>query len=288
MSRFGTARIALAASAAAVFTAACASETTTAPEIRNPSHDVIASGNRAPIGNVEVCINPSSPAGSYTVTAAGTPPVAGASTFNSPATITLPGSNCVVVYTRTIPETPYSDSQIPLTVTVTSAPLGAGVTGVVCDLDSGVQSPVDCTEPDGGPVDATVKVSAFHGTVATFAFAPYCTRSIGWYKNQGSAAARLFDFDGGTDNGLTILSASAKGNPYIILGQQYIAIALTSGNGAMLNGTVQTAFDNATAYLAAASEASPTPAPYTKKSITDMATVLENYNTGQLGAPHCQ
>ena len=289
MSRFGTARIALAASAAAMFTAACASEITTAPEITNPAiAGVVQAGSRTPIGNVEVCISSSSPAGNYTVTATGTPPATGSSTFNSPVTLTLPGSNCAVVYTRNTPEFWYFDTQIPVTVTVTGAPTGAGVTGVDCDLDAGVLSPVECIEPDGGAVEAVVNVSAFHGTVATFSFGAYCTRSIGWYKNQGSTAASTFDFDGGTDNGLTTLNANPKGNPYIILGQQYIAASLTSGNGAMLSGSVLTAFNNATTYLAAASEGNPTPAPYTKKAVTDMAGILENYNTGLLGTPHCK
>lgn len=287
MSKSATARLALSATTVALFTAACTSDVTTAPELRSITHEIV-SGTRTPAGNVEVCIDASSPAGTYTITAAGTPPELGSSTFNSPATVTLPASNCAVVYARTSPENEFFDAQIPVLVSVTGFPASALVTSVVCAVDVGTGSPDECTEPDGGAVDATVRASAFHGTAVTFSFANYCTRSIGWYKNQGAALASSFDFDGGTDNGLTSLNTQPRGNPYLILAHQYIAASITSAGGALPTGSVLTAFNNATAYFAVASEGNSVPAPYKKRDITDMASTLENYNLGNLGAPHCK
>jgi hypothetical protein len=170
MSKLVAPRLSLLAVAAALVAAACSSDTTapSSPTIASPSKDIVIADGRPSAGNVEVCINPASPAGTYTVTASGTvtPPSIG--TPNSPVDITLPGANCAIVFTRSNPQQP--DPQNAVTTTVTSYPAGSQVGAVNCMVDSGADTPDDCTEPDGGAVEAIVYANAFHGTQVTFTF----------------------------------------------------------------------------------------------------------------------
>ena len=118
---------------------------------------------------------------------------------------------------------------------------------------------------------------------------------INWrWKNKNAAITALYDFDGGTNNGLTVLQTAPKGNPYYILAHQYIAAALNVAAGASMDnggpGTaddVLAAFQAATAYFAAASAASPLPSPYTKDQIAALAAILDQYNNGLLGPGDC-
>ena len=306
MSKFVAPRIALLAIAAAFFASACATESSntgiTSPTAKGPANDVIVTDTREAAGNVVVCIAPTSPSGNYTVTTSAVQPATGAGTVTSPVIITLPGAGCDTVFTRTAitPECFYDGQVHPqqvcdapqseVTVTVTP-PGGAQSSDLTCILDVGTQTPIDCVEPDGGAAEAIVYANFFHGTQTTFAFTPAvttsCTYTQGWWKNKGKATTAQFDFDGGSNNGLTVLNTAPKGNVYYILAHQYIAASLNSNNGADLTGSVLTAYNAATAYFAAASAANPTPGSYKKKDVTDLSDILDNYNQGLSGVPHC-
>jgi hypothetical protein len=171
MSKHVAPRAALLVIAASAITSACSTLDTTAPKLPTVEKDVIVASGRPSAGNVEVCINPASTPGSYVVTASGTAPAPSVGTPNSPQTITLPGANCVVVFTRTNGQQPI-DPQNAVTATITSYPTGATVVSSTCLIDQGTANPTDCNEPDGtAPVEAVVYVNAFHGTQVTFAFA---------------------------------------------------------------------------------------------------------------------
>jgi hypothetical protein len=302
MSKFVAPRIALLAIAAAFFASACANEATN-QSIAGPSAkgDIIVTGTRQQAGNVEVCITPGSPAGDYTVaTTVVNTPATGTNVLNTPATITLPGSGCAIVFQRTAltPECFYDGMVHPgqvcdapqTEVRVVVTPPSGNPTNVDCVLDAGTQTPTECVEPDGGVADASVYANYFHGTQVNFTFAPAasgCTYTLGWWKNKGKAMSAVFDFDGGTDNGLAVLNTPPKGNVYYILAHQYIAASLNSNNGATLTGSALTAYNAATTYFAAASAANPTPGSYTKKQVTDLADILDNFNQGKLALPHC-
>ena len=303
MSKFVAPRITLLAIAAAFFASACANEATNS-SIAGPSAkgDIIVTGTRQQAGNVEVCITPGSPAGDYNVTATVlNTPATGTNVLNSPATITLPGSGCAIVFTRTAltPVCHYDGVDHPGQVcdapqtevkVVVTPPGSATPTNLDCVLDAGTQTPTECVEPDGGAADGTVFANYFHGTQANFTFAAGatgCTYTQGWWKNKGKATTAQFDFDGGTNNGLDVLNTPPKGNVYYILAHQYIAASLNSANGATLTGSALTAYNAATAYFAVASAANPTPGSYKKKDVTDLSDILDNFNQGKLALPHC-
>jgi hypothetical protein len=171
MSKFAVNGLALFAGAAAIVTAACSSTESTSPKISSVGKDVVVAEGRPAAGNVEVCINPSSTPGNYVISASGAAPSPSVGTLNTPQTVTLPGSNCVIVFTRTSPQQPL-DPQNAVTVTVTSYPVGSTVVSSTCVVDQGTDAPAECNEPDAtAPVEAVVYVNAFHGTVVTFSFA---------------------------------------------------------------------------------------------------------------------
>ena len=173
MSGFTSVRVALLASAAAIFATACSKDATTAvgPTPSSPNNDVVIVAQRPSAGTVGVCINPSSPPGNYVITASGTAPAPSVGNLSSPVTITLPGPACDTVFRRSNPQTPI-DPQNLVTVNVTP-PSGATVVGVLCVLDAGTALATDCAEPDGSPaIDAVVSLNAFHGTEVTFTFGP--------------------------------------------------------------------------------------------------------------------
>ena len=188
MTKLVAPRIALLAIAAAFFASACATETlstgVTAPSVKAPSSDIIVTGSRDAAGNVVVCIDPTSPAGNYGVaTTKVSGPSTGTNVFDTPLTITLPGSGCDTVFTRTAftPECFYDGQVHPGQVcdapqtevkAIVTPPAGVVPTGLDCILDAGTNTPTDCVEPDGGVAEGIVFANFFHGTQATFSFAP--------------------------------------------------------------------------------------------------------------------
>jgi hypothetical protein len=293
-------------SAAAVFIAACSTtiDSPVAPsDLGSPSLVLGVPGVTA-AATVQVCVDPTSPAVGYSFSTIGSNLQTG-DAVTSPVGIntSVPGPICATVLART----PAGANGVFATATITAS-LTAPVAGTwswqcVSEDATGVGCP---TPPGAGAVkNGTGAVSAGaensgHGATITFLFTPDlvvgtgCTYTQGRWKNKNSATTAQYDFDGGTNNGLTVLQTAPKGNPYYILAHQYIAAALNVAAGASMDnggaGTaddVLAAFQAATAYFAVASAGTPLPSPYTKDQVTALAAILDQYNNGLLGPGHC-
>lgn len=294
MKKSAVSRLAL-VSAAAVFIAACSStEGPLSPTMSAPDGPAFGVPGVFVQGVVTACIDATSPAGSYsfTTTVANQQP---GDVVTSPAAVAIPTPQCADVLVRTGEDGDFAVATV--TASMTAEP--AGVWSWTCVSDSGIGCP-DGAASTGDDNSSRGGENSSHGTTITFHFEPDavtgtgCTYTQGRWKNKNAAITAQYDFDGGTNNGVTVLQTPPKGNPYYILAHQYIAAALNVANGASMdNGGVGTAddvlaaFNAATAYFAAASPGSPLPAGYTKAQITGWAATLDAYNNGLLGPGHC-
>lgn len=114
-----------------------------------------------------------------------------------------------------------------------------------------------------------------------------CTYTQGYWKNHSNAWPATHSpnatFYGSGQTWLNVLKTPPKGgNIYYILGHQFIAATLNSANAASVPANVQTALTDAAAYFA-----NPAGSPLTKTQLTAMSTLLDSYNNGNQGVPHC-
>lgn len=113
-----------------------------------------------------------------------------------------------------------------------------------------------------------------------------CTFTLGYWKNHTDAWPAGFSpddpFFSSGQTWLEVLQSPVKGNVYYIVAHQYIAAALNIANGASVPANVQTAFNDAAAYLA-----DPAGSTLTRDQLTAIAGVLDSYNNGFEGVPHC-
>jgi hypothetical protein len=279
MSSFAVSRIAVASAAVALLAACAPDQAPTITGPRGPSFDI---GVEAP-GLATVCIDPASPAGSYSIAISNVTNVQPGDII-APSPVVLNPGDCADVITKG----DLSDTEI-VGVTLTASTGVAGTFSFTCVQDAGS---TNCSAASGEN-SPFVEASGPHGSTTTFLFeadpvvTEGCTLTQGWWKNQGSEAAAAFDFDGGTDNGLTILNTPVKGNPYISLAHQYIAASLNIAAGASIDGAALDAYDDATDYFAVASAADPLPGTYTKSQLSALTAALNLYNTGFSGPLHC-
>jgi hypothetical protein len=275
---------------AALFTAACS--TSDGPSKINAPDAVSADFGVATAGTITVCIDPTSTPGSYTITpSAPYGVVAGDNMTAAPVVLNAtPGTNCADVFTR--PANPPNFEEAGVTLTASTGV--AGTFSYTCIDDVAEGDPL-CVSGTSGVNGSTSEANSAHGSNVTFLFVADpvvtdgCTLTQGWWKNQGKAAADTVDFDGGINNGLTILKTPVKGNPYIELAHQYIAASLNIAAGASIDGDAQDAYDDATAYFAVASSGTPLPGSYTEAGLQLLVDALELYNEGlSPGNPaHC-
>ncbi len=148
---------------------------------------------------------------------------------------------------------------------------------------------------------ATVGVNADYSTVVTFnnVYTPPppppppvgCTYTQGYWKNHSAAGPAPYDdgwkaLAGGLEHN-TIFFASGKtwlalfrtpvrGSAYVALAHQYMAAKLNVLNGAAASANVLAALVTAESYFSG-----------NNVSITGLAGLLDNYNNGLLGTPHC-
>ncbi|MEO6039338.1 MAG: T9SS type A sorting domain-containing protein [Saprospiraceae bacterium] len=130
-----------------------------------------------------------------------------------------------------------------------------------------------------------------------------CTLTIGYWKTHSEFGPAPYDntwaqlsngasttfFLSGTSYYNVAWTAPA-GNAYYIMAHQYIAAKLNKLNGASVPAAVQTAYNSATTLLNTY-----TPAQIAglagnnalRKQFVNMATILENYNSGLTGPGHC-
>lgn len=274
------------------------------PSIAGPRNDVTTTSTFQTGGQVDVCIAAGSPTGTYTVATTVQQPSGGSGVVTSSLNLT-PGT-CGTVFDRTAPQTAGSDVQSQVSVTVTS-PSGAVVSDLDCVLDPGTSTPTDCTEPDGGAVDAVVFANFFHGTEATFTFVPVvvpppppppvptvegCTVTRGFIKNQLDLLTNGIGKDiTVTINGVTLttaqifaaLDAPTRGDSRVQLKAQLITALANVSLGATTNATVDAAIAAAQSYLLAGSTA-------TKAQITAAIETLTQFNEGNAGngaSDHC-
>jgi hypothetical protein len=129
---------------------------------------------------------------------------------------------------------------------------------------------------------------------------PGCTRTQGHWKNHADPDGRYdaaWDAVGGPDaeffdtgkTYLTILNMEPRGgNAFLILAHQWIAAQLNIAAGAPVAAPVQSAFDEATNLLQSWSAAGDIPKSDPDRSrAIDLATLLDQYNNGNAGTPHC-
>ena len=282
--------LALIASAAVVFLAACS--TTDSPV--SPSSMSALGGVRANVGTlaaatVQVCVDPASPLTTYTFTATNPANFQTGDATTSPVVINtaVAGPVCGNILTRT----PAGSNATVATVTINATTAAAGTFSWVCSNDSGGATCLGGASGTGPAAPGSGEQS-FHGSSVAFTFVPTavtgtgCTYTQGYWKNKGKAAASAYTFFG--QNALTILNTAPKGgNVYLILAHQYIAVTLNVNNGASLSGDALTAYNAATTYFGLATVTNTVPSGYTASQITALATVLDNYNNGLIGPGHC-
>jgi hypothetical protein len=87
---------------------------------------------------------------------------------------------------------------------------------------------------------------------------------------------------------IQVIKAPTKGNPYYILGQQYIAARLNVAKGAAVVPAVTSALASAHVLF---ETYTPAQVAGFKKEQKDpwiaLASLLDQYNNGLLGVPHC-
>ena len=300
-------RLAL-ASAAAVFIAACSTAEGPSAPMSAPDSPVFVGVPGVTVGGVvTACIDGTSPATTYSFSTSTANAQAGDVT-TSPAGVTVPTPQCADVLVRTGAVNP-TWATATVTASITGSPAGTWSwtcvsedgTGLGCPLGTPVGGSGGTSTTGTGNVAQGAENSG-HGTTITFHFEPDvitgagCTYTQGWWKNKfGGPVSAAYDFDGGTNNGLTVLKTAPKGNPYYILAHQYIAATLNVAGGASMDdggaGTaddVLTAYNAATTYFGLASAADPLAGgAYTKEQITALAAILDAYNNGLLGPGHC-
>ncbi|HEV8124302.1 MAG TPA: hypothetical protein VGP80_08675 [Gemmatimonadales bacterium] len=113
---------------------------------------------------------------------------------------------------------------------------------------------------------------------------PSCTFTVGYWKNHTTvwpapySPGATFYTSGKT--WLQVLNTPTQGNAYYILAYQFIAATLNGTGSAPAN--VQQAMVDAGAYFA-----NPAGSSLTRAQLIAMGTLLDNYNNGLLGTPHC-
>ncbi len=128
-----------------------------------------------------------------------------------------------------------------------------------------------------------------------------CTYTPGYWKTHSSYgpapkaddAWNTLDYGPDTDffaSGMswyeTFLTKPTGGNAYIILAHPYMAAYLNGANNAFVPTEVQVAMADARAILAAHSNSIPKDDPDRAIAIS-LAGILDDYNNGKLGVPHC-
>jgi hypothetical protein len=113
-----------------------------------------------------------------------------------------------------------------------------------------------------------------------------CTFTLGYWKNHLSAWPAAFSpnatFYTSGQTWIQVLNTSPKGNAYYILAHQFIAATLNVANGATAPANIAQTLSDAATYFQ-----NPGGSTLTKTQLTAMATLLDNWNQGLLGNPHC-
>jgi hypothetical protein len=155
--------------------------------------------------------------------------------------------------------------------------------------------------------DNAVTVANGDAVVCTFTNTaqvdPGCTSTQGYWKTHADSSKKQFDptwdllpngpattFFLSGQSYLQVMQAATKGNVYYILGQQYIAAVLNGLSGAQVPTEVADAIADATANFF--NLYTPTQAAKLSKEARaywiGVAGLLDSYNNGYEGVPHCE
>ena len=117
-----------------------------------------------------------------------------------------------------------------------------------------------------------------------------CTHTIGYYKNHAGSYASRVDLSASLVAGLTsrtglslqgILEAPVRGNADLIAAKQLLAAAANGAPGDTgFTGALGDAFYSLAGYFQGTRSLS-------RSQLTGFAGVLDDYNNGRLGVPHC-
>ena len=197
----------------------------------------------------------------------------------------------------------------PVTLTQTTTYIGAATIDmwnfVVCGenfkitnhakiVESGPYPPG--TEPESHADSATILVKT--GECAPKPANPGCTLTQGYWKNHAwplhpqwapTTLATWPDINNWKffDSGIEwpdVLDVEPRGDAYFILAHQYIAANLNQQNGAYVPEEVRAALVAAYDYFSLTAEDR---AEVDREYLIALATLLDRYNNGQLGVPHC-
>jgi hypothetical protein len=120
---------------------------------------------------------------------------------------------------------------------------------------------------------------------------PGCTLTQGYWKNHAWPAVSIFSWDDPKwqffDTGIAwkdMLGTAPKGDAYYILANQFIAATLNQQNGAYTPEQVRQTLADAYRYFAMPPAQR---AGISRSTLTQWANLLDQYNNGKLGVPHC-
>jgi len=140
----------------------------------------------------------------------------------------------------------------------------------------------------------SVSFEGLHGARVTFFNVPVvsgsvgCTFTQGYYKNKGRGLLPSGNFFLSGQTWLGVLETEPKkGNAYYVLAHQYIA-AVLNAKSASVPSSVSAAITSATTYFGKATPGDwSANGAYSKGQLTGWADLLDSYNNGKLGPPHC-
>jgi hypothetical protein len=113
-----------------------------------------------------------------------------------------------------------------------------------------------------------------------------CTYTQGFWKNHTDVWPAPYSpsatFYGSGKTWLEVFNTPPKGNAYYILAHQFMAATLNQASGASVPANVAAALADAGAYFA-----DPVGHPLTSAQLKALAAILDSYNNGFEGVPHC-
>ena len=151
-------------------------------------------------------------------------------------------------------------------------------------------------EPESDDASATIVVKT--GECPPQPANPGCTLTQGYWKNHAWPVHPMwgpstlatwpdilnYKFFDTTIEWPDVLNVEPRGDAYFILAHQYIAASLNQQNGAYVPEVVRQALVDAFDYFSLRPAER---AAVDRSKLIALATVLDQYNNGQLGVPHC-
>ena len=146
------------------------------------------------------------------------------------------------------------------------------------------KSPFEVPESEQSPITITKKPNQPDTPIEIECIYTGCTRTPGYWKNHpddwiGTNPNSYF-FDNKKTNIQVLKTPPKKGDAYYILAHQFIATYLNYKSGASLPLEVKKAFDIALNWFWENIELE-------RKDVIAIAEVLDAYNNGKMGVPHC-